>query len=184
MSNHPSAVLILAEDQEQQNLVWHYLKNCSQYRKIMGRVRKLPLPASRGCGSQYVREQFPLQVAACREQQARNLLIVITDADNLTPLDREKTLHDELDRASYVAITAQDPIVVFVPKWQVETWIKCLLGQNVREDDRDSDRPSVCREEIVAASKELFAWARPHAAIGVTCVDSLRSALPRWLRIG
>ena len=184
MPDHPSTVVILAEDQEHQNLVWHYLKHCTPYKKKMGRVRKVALPGSRGCGSQYVREQFPVQVAACRGQHASNLLIVITDADNLSAVERERTLHNELTQDNHDAIKAEEPIVILVPKWQVETWVKCLLEQSVLESDKNTDRPAVTAGQIVNASATLYDWARPNAQVGRTCVDSLRSALPRWLKIG
>ena len=96
MPEHPSEIVILAEDQEHQNLVWHYLKNCPKYKRKMRDVTKVALPGSRGCGSQYVREQFPKEVAACRERYLKPLLIVITDADNLSVVAREKELHEEL----------------------------------------------------------------------------------------
>jgi len=184
MPDHPSTVVILAEDQEHQNLVWHYLKNCTPYRKKMGRVRKVALPGNRGSGSQYVREQFPVQVAACRGQQANNLLIVITDADNLSAADRERTLHDEMATSKHDAVNAEEPIIIFVPKWQLETWVKCLIGQTVREDDRSTDRPAVTAAQLIAASETLHEWARPNSNVGATCVASLKLTLPRWQRIG
>ena len=42
MPDRASIVVILAEDQEHQNLVWHYLKHCTAYKKKMGCVRKVP----------------------------------------------------------------------------------------------------------------------------------------------
>ena len=184
MPEHPSEIVILAEDQEHQNLVWHYLKNCPKYKRMMRDVTKVALPGSRGCGSQYVREQFPKQVAACRERYLKPLLIVITDADNLSVVAREKELHEELKKKNHTAVSVEEPIVILVPKWQVETWIKCLAGQTVLESDKNSDRPAVTTPDIVNASQTLHEWARPHAQVGHTCVNSLNAALPRWLRIG
>ncbi len=184
MPEHPSAIVILAEDQEHQNLVWHYLKNCPQYRRKMRDVRKVALPGSQGCGSQYVREQFPKEVAECRKRHLKPLLIVITDADNLSAVEREQTLHKELAENNHNAVNAAEPIVILVPKWQVETWIKCLVGQTVLESDKNSDRPAVTTQDIVNASRTLHEWARPNAQVGHSCVNSLNAALPRWLRIG
>jgi len=184
MSEHASEVVILAEDQEHHNLVWHSLRNCAQYRRRMGRVRKVALPGSRGSGSQYVREQVPVQVAACRARRARTLLLVVTDADNLTAAGREQTLHDELARAGREPVADEEMVIIIVPKWQVETWDRCLLGQPVREDDPDPDRPPVAAGEITTAAGALYDWARPNAAVGATCVESLRAALPRWSRVG
>ena len=184
MPEHPSAIVILAEDQEHHNLVWHYLKNCPQYKYKMRDVYKVEVPGGRGCGSQFVREQFPKQVAACRNRYLKPLLIVITDADNLGVVAREKELHEELKKKNHTAVNAEEPIVILIPKWQVETWIKCLVGQNVLESDKNSDRPAVTTPDIINASGTLHDWARPNAPVGNTCVNSLNAALPRWLRIG
>lgn len=108
----------------------------------------------------------------------------MTDADNLTVKSREQTLYGELKSVNLTAVTNDEPIVILIPKWQIETWIKCLLGIPMREDDQFSDRPPVQPDQIKTAAVTLFDWTRPNAQIGVTCVPSLRSALPRWLRIG
>lgn len=184
MPDRIAKIIVLAEDQEHQNLVRRYLLRCGhEYRSF----DFIALPGNRGSGSQYVRKHFPEQVVKCRETLGRRascLLIVITDADNLTTVAREQSLHQELAQAGHAAIATAEPVVIFIPKWQVETWIKCLLGENVSEDDRNTDRPSVASEQIIQASQTLYDWARPNAAIGTTCVQSLRMALPRWLRVG
>jgi len=152
-----------------------------------GNIRQISPPAGRGSASQYVRERFPEQVKACRGSLGRRascLLIVLTDADNLTVAERERTLQDELIEADQAAVEQSEPIVVLIPKWQVETWIKCLLGQIVSEDDSETDNPSVTADDIKGAAQTLFNWARPSAQPGATCVASLTAALPRWRRIG
>jgi len=178
MAERIANIIILAEDQEHQSLVYRYLLRAGHNDRGF---RKIPLPGNRQCGSQYVREKFPEQVRECRGTLGRRtscLLVVITDADNLTPAQREETLLGQC------RVVATEPIVILIPKWQVETWIKCALGQVVLEDDRDSDRPPVDSHQIRRAAETIFEWARPGAHVGETCVNSLRAALPRWLRIG
>lgn len=184
MPDRIATIIVLAEDQEHQNLVRRYLLRCGHgYRTF----RFIPLPGNRGSGSQYVREHFPEQLGKCRETLGRRascLLIVITDADNLTPAAREQTLHTELQQCGQPPVSTTEPVVVLIPKWQVETWIKCLIGQSVSENDKDIDRPPVDSSQIRIAALILYEWARPNAQPGVTCVASLASALPRWRRIG
>lgn len=187
MPERVANIIVLCEDQEQQNLIRRYLgclnlKNLSQKNP-----RYLSTLGKDGCGSQYVRKQFPKQVAMCRGtlgKKTKCLLIVMTDADNLTVKSREQTLYGELKSVNLTAVTNDEPIVILIPKWQIETWIKCLLGIPMREDDQFSDRPPVQPDQIKTAAVTLFDWTRPNAQIGVTFVPSLRSALPRWLRIG
>lgn len=184
MADRIAKIIVLAEDQEHQNLVRRYLLRCGhEYRSF----EFIALPGNRGCGSQYVREHFAEQVIKCRETLGRRascLLIVITDADNLTPNVREQELQAELAQAGHAQVAAGEPIVILIPKWHVETWIKCLLGQAVQESDKDTDKPPVDAEQITTAARTLHDWTRPNAQVGSTCVTSLRSALPRWQRIG
>ncbi len=184
MAERIASIIILAEDQEHQNLVYRYLLRAGHSDRCF---RRVSLPGNRQCGSQYVREQFSKQVSEFRGTLGRRascMLIVITDADNLTTMQREQTLHAELDRSGSRAVGDQELIVILIPKWQVETWIKCLLGQQVSEDDPHTDRPPVDSAQIKRAAEIAFDWARPGAQLGTTCVDSLRTALPRWRRIG
>ena len=184
MADRIANVIILAEDKEHENLVKRYLQRAGHNDRG---IRTVALPGNRQSGSQYVREQFPRQVKECRGTLGRRascLLIVITDADNLTLVDRERTLHDELKQTTHEPIGPSEPIVVLIPKWQVETWVKCALGQIVSEDDRNSDRPPVDADEIKQAARTIFDWARPSAQLPATCVPSLVRALPRWRKIG
>lgn len=183
MANLFSQVVVLAEDQEHQLLVRRYLQRVDRHYKPP-RVRLLPLTSK--CGSQYVREQFPIQVKECRRLLAKAscLLVVITDADNLTTRRREQTLHEELKTSGQATVASNEPIAVFIPKWQVETWIKCLLGESVNESDKTTDRPPVKPPQIAEAAQTLFDWARPNAKVSGTCVASLTSALPRWRMLG
>lgn len=184
MSDRVAQIVVLAEDQEHQILVRRYLLLCGHERRSF---LFLPLPGGRGCGSQFVRENFPKQVAECRRRLGRGascMLIVITDADKLDVAAREHTLQRELSALGHAAMEESEPIIVLIPKWQVETWIKCLLGRHVDEMDPTTDRPAVTREQIISATVALYDWTRPGAAVGATCAASLKTALPRWKRIG
>lgn len=181
MTERIANIIVLCEDKEQQNLIRRYLGCCGTSHG----VRYLPLVGSAGAGSQYVREQFPQQVKQCRTilgRKASCLLIVMTDADNLTVTQRENSLIGELSESIDVPISQSEPIVVLIPKWHVETWIKCLLGATMNEGD--SHKPSVEAGEIKRAAAALHAWTRENATVGPTCVTSLRTSLPRWRRIG
>jgi hypothetical protein len=178
-------IFILAEDQEQQILARRYIQRASP--QIARRIRPIDLPGSKQCGSQYVREQFPIQVKECRSRNGRKascMLVVLTDADDLTTARREKELHEALADDGQSPVKQEEMIIIFIPKWQVETWIKCLLGEATSEADKKTDQPPVTATQIADAARTLHEWARPHAHIGATCVPSLKKALPRWRRLG
>jgi hypothetical protein len=184
LSDRIANIFVLAEDQEQQSLIRKYLVRAGHGTRD---IRDLPLPGNRGCGSQYVREQFLIQVAECRGRigrKTKSMLVVMTDADSLNVTDREKSLAETLKTGHQAPVSADEPIIILIPKWQVETWIKCLLGHNMSEDDPKSDEPRVTRGDISDAAEILFRWSRANALVGTTCVPSLRASLPRWNQIG
>jgi hypothetical protein len=177
-------IIILGEDDEHQNWVRRYLIRAGHETRSF---RLEPLPGNRQCGSQYVRQQFPRQVETCRGTVGRKtqcLLIVITDADSLTVRERSRTLHQELETLRLPAVGADEPIIILIPKWQVETWVKCALGQVMSEDDPDTDRPPVTSSQIKDSAETVFGWARPKAQVAASCVPSLSAALPDFRRIG
>jgi hypothetical protein len=108
----------------------------------------------------------------------------MTDADDLSAGAREQTLLDQLKSIGDPPIEGTEPIVIFTPKWQVETWIKCLLGLTVSEDDKESDKPPVDSAQIKQAAEVLYGWTRKGAQVGATCVPSLNVSLPRWTTLG
>jgi hypothetical protein len=180
LSDRIANIFVLCEDQEQQNLIRRYLGPLART------ARFASVPGKSGSGSHYVLTQFPKQVLTCRGvlgKKTKCILIVMTDADNLTVHGRERTLHDELNLTDRTQLAPEEPIVILIPKWQVETWIKCLLGQAMLEEDKDSDRPPVTSTEIKTASETLFDWTRNGSQVGETCVPSLRTALPRWQKL-
>jgi hypothetical protein len=133
-----------------------------------------------------VRENFPQQVAICRATIGRRtkcLLVVITDADRETFHEREQTLHRRLDADRQNPLTDDEPVIILVPKWQIETWVKCLIGQTLEEEDKTSDQPPVTSEQLNEAVEILYRWTRPHARIPDHCLPSLRAALPRLQRL-
>lgn len=94
MSRRVANIIVLTEDAEQSNLIRRYLEQAGHDTRA---VKFLSI--NKGCASQWVRLQFPAQVAACRGTLGRRascLLLVMTDADNLSCVDRRKTLLEEL----------------------------------------------------------------------------------------
>ena len=81
----PSEVIVLVEDNRQQQLVFRYLRRIGLETHAM----RFVLPSS-GSGEQWVREQFPVEVAAYRRRSARaeTKLIAVIDADDYTVQER------------------------------------------------------------------------------------------------
>lgn len=87
-------------------------------------------PAARGSASQYVLDHYTAAVKRWRaERHDENVgLLVLVDGDEQGLVQRRRQLDQKLREASMAAISASDPVAVFVPTWHIETWLAWLCG--------------------------------------------------------
>ena len=176
--------IILAEDRMQQNLVRRYLEKCGHSTRDL-RLAPLPAQASGGSGEKYVRDHYAEQVRACRSSKGKRasaLLIVMIDADTKTTASRASQLSDALDAAEEAALTAGEPVVVLIPKRNVETWIRALLGNPVDEIS-DYKKPAPTSNEIKRSATELYGRTRPGSELLDGYPPSLTRSIPEWQKI-
>ncbi len=122
---------ILCEDKLSQCYVRRFL----MAQGIAGRkIFMTQLPAQ-GCGEQYVRRQFPKYLTALRSKSFdSNVLVVAIDADAKSCVERCGQL-DEMCRAAGVSERSEaEKALVFIPKRNIETWVKHFCGENVDEN--------------------------------------------------
>jgi hypothetical protein len=104
-------------------------------------------PAARGAAERWVRQQYPNQVRMHRRKASfQNVgLLLVIDADKQTVDYRHQQLSNALDEAGLDQRGPREPIVIWVPKRHIETWVADLLGHAANEDDdyknlvRDAD---------------------------------------------
>lgn len=122
--------LILCEDKLTQCFIRYFLIN----QGIKGRkIYPLPLPAA-GCGEQFVRTRFPNELKNLRSRNFdANILVVAIDADNYSPAQRKEQLNEACINFCIESIRIEDKILLFVPKRNIETWVKYFDGENVDE---------------------------------------------------
>lgn len=102
--------------------------------KRFPRVRILPLPAGRGCGSQYVRARYPDEVRAQRTSHVSQVLVVHMDGDDVGLQGRTNALAARLADEGHPARAKDEPIAHVIPCWQLETWVAHANGEAVTED--------------------------------------------------
>jgi hypothetical protein len=176
MSRQITDVLVLAEDKCLQNFAYHYLRTLGVDTR---RIRKLDLPLG-GSGEQYVREKYPEQVGFCRQRGHRNLVVAV-DADLQTVETRKRQLDDHLQESRRERRTAQERIVLLVPRRNIETWILALQGRVVNEE-RDYKTPRGCDNDNAAQAARAF-YTRTRQRRPSLPLDSLRKAVPEIRRI-
>ena len=130
MSDRKAAV-ILCEDLQAQVVLWRLFKR--KWGGRFPRVRVLPLPAGKGCGSQYVRGRYADEVHAQRASSVAQVLVVHIDGDDVGLQGRTSELAAQLQAAGKAARGASEPIAHVIPCWETETWILHALGETVAE---------------------------------------------------
>jgi hypothetical protein len=131
-----------------------------------------------------VRKNYALEVREHRNRvkKMKTGLVVAIDADNRTVDQRNKELASELKSNGDTQRNPGEAIVHVIPKRNVETWIRCLTGEEVNEvDDYKGDRGLDGR--IKPAAEALYDWSRPNYALPASCPDSLRRVVPELARI-
>lgn len=136
-------------------------------------IHKLPLPAGKGAGEQYVRQHYPREVKVHRSKKNHMAirLGVLIDADTHSVVAHHEQLEKALADAEMPGRVRGEGIGVLVPKRNVETWVARLNGSDV---DETTDYKPKSPEETCAAAKRLIEVLRN--APGTTEPPSLTSA--------
>lgn len=172
-------IVILCEDRQQEVFARRFLEACGvNWRRIYTNV----CPKGKQAGEQYVRENYPREVASYRQIAHRLTagLVVLSDADIHTVADRYQQLDRTLEDNHLPRRQSGERIGVFIPKRNIETWIHHLMGQTVTEEDI---YPHLRRESECRPYAEELARNR-HAPLPEGAPVSLHTAcqeLPRIL---
>ena len=165
-------LVLLCEDQQLACFMRRFLKRRGWKSHD---IREEIAPIGKGSGEQWVRERFPDELLAMR-QRGNVALVVGTDADTMTVADRIATL-DNLCQARGIAIrTAQERVIMVVPKRNIETWFAYLRGTNTNEIDTYPryKQESDCRGDVVVLENMCSARALRQPAppsLSAACVE-------------
>ena len=187
MSDRYSETILLCEDKAQARLVAAFLKRCGQANQHPLLRSLIASQMQSGGNDKWVLNQFPIQLSACRKRhmsKSNTRLIVAIDADHHSIDERLRQLLDRTKAANLENVSDNESVVLLIPKRNIETWIKCLLGETVNEVDDYKSWTKPPKEVFRAIADTLHIWSRPNATPGSNCVDSLRIALPKWKKIG
>lgn len=172
MSKRKADAVILCEDKQHES----YFKRLLKQTKRFDYVRISPYPKKgMGSGEAYVRAEFPSEVRDQRRRPSVRLLVAM-DADNRTVEQSYRELLDQLDKQR----SKDERIAVFIPKWEIETWIEYLLhGGPVDEERSDYPKLRGRESECHPAADRLFEIVRGFAQDGLPddCPPSLRRAI-------
>lgn len=103
-----------------------------------------------GAGDQFVRDNYPEQLDAIRRRNG--ILVVMIDGDNYRIAERLKQLDDACTQKGVPLRKDSDPVAIFVPKRNIETWLAYLDGKHdVNEKDMYPrlERERECQRHVV-----------------------------------
>ncbi len=129
-------------------------------------IRTFPIPHGSRSGEQWVREKYPDQLKAIRSRQ-NAFLIVAIDADKHTTQFRRSQLDDECTIQKVDPRKTEEPVIILVPRRNIETWFAYLDGESVIENERYPRRKP---KEQRSFADELFRMCHE--------IQELRSPVP------
>lgn len=170
-------IVLLCEDSQTDSFVRRFLKKRNWgHRNIV----TAPLPHGSQSGEQWVRERYPQELKAIRVRQGA-LLLVVVDADNLTTNQRRTQLEDQCGKEGVPGRVPQDPVVVIVPRRNIETWFAYLDGSDVDEHRRYSKLAKV--RDCEKHAKELYIMCHERQSLRDPAPSSLREACDEYNRL-
>ena len=118
-------IVLLCEDSQTDSFVRRFLKR----RSFRARdINTLPIPQVGGSGEQWVRTRYPRELRAIRGKRGA-YLVVVTDADMHSTQDRRNQLDGECTDKNVAVRTVDDPVIMAVPRRNVETWFAYKVSQ-------------------------------------------------------
>ena len=170
-------IVLLCEDQQTDSFVRRFLgkRNFNNHD-----IHTLPLPLGGQSVEQWVRTRFPTELKAIRRRE-RAYLIVIIDADAFTTDDRRAQLNRNCREQEIPERRPEDPVIIAVPRRNIETWFAYLDGDAVDETTqyRPLSRPRDCRRH----ARELYRMCHEDQQLRQPIPPSLAEACGEYRRL-
>ena len=129
-------VILLCEDTQHEAFVRRFLGGMGWDTRRLRVEKGIP---GVGSGEQFVHNRFPLELQAYRSKanHVNQCLLVILDGDNVGVDGRLKSLDASCASKNVECRDGDDLVAIFVPTWNIETWLTYLDGEDVVEEKRD-----------------------------------------------
>jgi hypothetical protein len=127
-------VVLLVEDEALECFVRRVLLKLGFRRRD---IRVERAPKGKGSGKDWVTKNYPDEVRAYRGKasyQGNIGIVVGIDADEQTVQERAQALAAALQNAGLEKRQDEEKFCLFIPKWNIETWLVYLGGDAVVED--------------------------------------------------
>ena len=140
-------------------------------------------PVGRGSAKQWVEKRYPIEVRAYRgKANAQQIaLLVGTEADEKTAAHRFRHLASKLTDAKLADRNETERIALWVPKWNVETWILYLSGEDV--DEKANYKTRLGDPDFHAVAEDFVSGFRKSHSERSAALPSLEAAFKETRRL-
>ena len=165
--------VLLCEDSQHEAFVRRFLK---KRRLVTGHLRVEKCPD--GSAEQFVRKQYPIELAALRTRHAKSALIVVIDGDKEGVQRRRDQLAAACRDADIGDRATAEAVMVLVPTWNIETWLAYLAGEPA--DETKPDYPRLAKESACQSHVEALAAMCEAGQLRVPAPASLQDACEEY----
>ena len=181
MNRRRVGLVILCEDRQQEVFCRKLLT------ELQWKFRRHPriemAPGGKGSAKKYVLQKFPNELAEYRANRNRvnSKLLVVIDGDELGVTKTLNSLSKSCENESIEPRKNGDAVAIFVPTWNIETWLAYLGDKEIDEDYKHYPRlnkPSDCHSHV----KSLVEMCR-RKELREPAPESLRTACEEYQNI-
>ena len=140
----------MCEDQQHETFVRRFLTRMGLL-TYPGQLRVERSPAGRGAADRFVRETYVTELDASRRAHVATTLLILIDGDNVGVEGRLRELDRACQQKGLETRSHQDRVAIFIPTWNIETWLAYLDGREVAEDVQNYPslkKPSDCEAHV------------------------------------
>lgn len=142
--------VLVCEDQQQEAFARRFLRQTGVV-KDLHQLRVERSPSGRGAADRFVQDVYVTELDAGRRTHVASTLLLLTDGDEFGLDGRLRRLDEACKQRGVAARSDADSVAVFVPTWNIETWLAYLDGETVEESRKDYPRlprPRECRRHV------------------------------------
>ena len=150
MARRQAKYVLVCEDQQHEAFARRFLDEMGF---IKGKRNLRVERASTGTGSaeQFVRQTYVEELDSGRRIHVDRTLIIVIDGDNYGVKGRLRQLDEACEAERVDVRSSKDKVAVFIPTWNIETWLAYLGGDAVNEGQSDYpklSRPRECAKHV------------------------------------
>lgn len=142
--------VLVCEDQQHETFARRFL-SAARLVADPHQLRVERSPSGLGAADKFVQETYVTELDAGRKTHVATTLLVLTDGDALGVHGRLRRLDEECKERGVAVRSPADSVAVFVPTWNIETWLAYLADQTVDESRKDYPRlakPRDCQQHV------------------------------------